>query len=291
MNIKRISLILLVFGLFVCLSTTYAVSWNDLASNNGKNVYDAQIKSNNAIVVNVNEKVSYALATIYTNNVTWNWGDGSHIKVIKTKLKSDVVRLTHKYTKPGKYIIQINQKVTYNGLLDGSNIYGLNVEIPSTYAVVYVVKKPDLCYTKVTRNVDSSGNVRAITLGIKNKGAKNAPASVLLIKYNDPKVNKYADIFNNKTKREKYLAKYKNDKKKYNKAYNKLKKYANLKKKLDKYSNTAKVCALKSGKSTTVTVSFNVPKKYKKYLKTIILNYNNKFSESITSNNIFSDKL
>jgi uncharacterized protein (DUF2141 family) len=290
MNIKKISIILLLFGVFLCLSTAYAVSLADLATNDGKNVYDAQVKGGNTIVVNVNEKINFALSTRYTDSVEWNWGDGTPIQTTKTKVqKADVVKLSHKFTKTGKYIVKINQIVNYNGPLDGlGSNNSINVQTPYVYAVVYVVKKPDLYYTNVKRNVDNKGIVRTITLGVKNKGAKNAPKSYVLIKYNDPKVNKYAAIFKNKKKRDKYLKKYKNNKKKYKTAYNKLKKYYNLKKELNKYTTKVKIKALKSGKSTVITLNFKIPKKYKKYRKTIILNYGNKFKESITSNNIFS---
>jgi uncharacterized cupredoxin-like copper-binding protein len=53
-------------------------------------------------------------------------------------------------------------------------------------------------------------------------------------------------------------------------------------KKLKQYTKTAKVKALKPGKSTQVVIKFQIPNKYKKYVK---VNSNNKISESIKSNN------
>jgi len=294
MNIKKISLILLLLGIFLSVSSAYAANYDDLGSNNGKNVYDAEIKDGRTIVVNVNEVINFALSTRYTDSVEWDWGDGSAVQTTKTKTqKADSVSISHKFTKTGTYIVQINQIVEYHGAIEdmgwgeGSSITVSNGDV---FAIVKVVKKADLSYTQVTRNVDKKGNVQAITLGIKNKGALNAPSSYVLAKYTDPTVDKYAAIFKSKSKRNKYLKKYKYNLKKYKAEYIKLKNYYSLKKKLDKYTKKVKIKGLKSGQSTTINIMFKIPKKYQKYQKTITLNYGNKFSESIKTNNVLSGK-
>lgn len=56
-------------------------------------------------------------------------------------------------------------------------------------------------------------------------------------------------------------------------------------KKLKQYTKTVKVKGLKPGKSAQIVIKFQIPNKYKKYVKYVQINSNNKVSESIKSNN------
>jgi PKD repeat protein len=56
-------------------------------------------------------------------------------------------------------------------------------------------------------------------------------------------------------------------------------------KKLKQFTTTAKIPALKSGKSTQIVVKFQIPHKYKKNVKYVRVNSNNILDESIKSNN------
>ncbi|MDR2966726.1 MAG: PKD domain-containing protein [Methanobacteriaceae archaeon] len=54
---------------------------------------------------------------------------------------------------------------------------------------------------------------------------------------------------------------------------------------LKKYSKVAKVKSLTSGKSTKLTIAFKIPYKYRKYIKKIKIDPENKIDESVKNNN------
>ena len=56
-------------------------------------------------------------------------------------------------------------------------------------------------------------------------------------------------------------------------------------KKFNKYTKSAKIPALKSGKSTSILIKFQIPYKYRNYVKYINVDSSNKITESIKSNN------
>ena len=54
---------------------------------------------------------------------------------------------------------------------------------------------------------------------------------------------------------------------------------------LKKYTKTAKIKSLKAGKSTVLTIAFQIPYKYRKYSKKIKIDPNNKLTETVKNNN------
>ena len=57
-------------------------------------------------------------------------------------------------------------------------------------------------------------------------------------------------------------------------------------KRLKQYTKTTKIPVLKPGRSTRIVINFQIPHKYKNYVKYIRVDSNNRISESIKSNNI-----
>lgn len=56
-------------------------------------------------------------------------------------------------------------------------------------------------------------------------------------------------------------------------------------KKINKYTKTAKIQALKPGKSSTAIINFQIPYKYRNHIKYVKVDSTNKITESIKSNN------
>jgi hypothetical protein len=163
-----------------------------------------------------------------------NFGDG-------TKKKS-TGWISHTYTKTGWKKIT----VTFNATFKEYNFWGVTAsgKICDATAIywVYIANKaqPDLrSISKYSSNAKDfkKGNVNFITIKVTNFGSVTSKATKIKVWYQDPK--------------------------KFGKVYNKLK----------KYTATAKLKALKPGKSTAVRIYFKIPKKYSKLVKNISLDY------------------
>lgn len=168
------------------------------------------------------------------SRATIDFGDGTK--------KSGTGYISHAYKKTGYYLI----KVTLSGTCTGFDLFGMQCNgtgkiINGTkYYVVYVANKPQLVLTKLTAGYTNQkdykkGNINFLSVKVSNVGSVSTKATKIKIWYQDPK--------------------------KFGKVHSKLK----------SYTVSAKLKALKPGKSTSVRIYFKIPKKLAKYVKNIKL--------------------
>lgn len=170
--------------------------------------------------------------------------------------------ITQTYKKTGWYLIKVNMNGTCTGFANSlfqlSDINGVGKIINGTkYYLVYVANKPQLSLSKITAGYTSKanykkGNIGFLDVKITNTGSLTSKATKIKIYYQDPK--------------------------KFGKVYSKLK----------KYTATAKLKALKAGKSTTVRIFFKIPKSYNNLVKNIRLDYLNKVNQISRADNLYS---
>lgn len=179
-----------------------------------------------------------------------NFGDGS-------KKKSNGW-ISHTYKKSGWKKITVTFNATFTKLDTGfmGNLSGKIQDATAIY-YVYVANKPQLSLSKITAGYTSKanykkGNIGFLDVKITNTGSLTSKATKIKIYYQDPK--------------------------KFGKVYSKLK----------KYTATAKLKALKAGKSTTVRIFFKIPKSYSKLVKNIRLDYLNKVNQISRADNLYS---
>lgn len=201
------------------------------------------------------KKISYK-ATINTD------GDGLATNLKGTKVsratidfgdgtkKSGTGYISHAYKKTGWYLI----KVTLSGTCTGFDFFGMQcngtgkINNGTKYYVVYVANKPQLALTKLTAGyTNQKGNINFLSVKVSNVGSVSTKATKIRIWYQDPKT------------------------------------FGKVNSKLKSYTASAKLKALKPGKSTTVRIYFKIPKKLASYVKDIKLDYGSKNKNQMSS--------
>jgi len=198
------------------------------------NVTKFQVTKGNKIsyraIVNTNVGMVTNLKNAKVKGATIDFGD-------KTKVKKGKGWISHTYKKAGWHLIKVNMNATgkgYDFLGRTSNGTG-KITNGTKYFLVFVANKPQLVYTKIgptalsQRDVTAyqkKGQINYLAVTVKNIGPKVTKATKVSIFYQDPK------------------------------------RFGKVDKKLKKFTGTAKLKALKPGKSTNVVVKFTIPKKY-----------------------------
>jgi len=137
---------------------------------------------NKTAQVNLKEKLSFTsfVSGSYAKkaNITkvkWDFGD---------KTKKTGITTSHKYTKAGKYTIQVTATTKYNGkTYTSTNVYN-----------VYVVKKVDFSIESVIKNTDKKKNVVSLTVVVKNRGALASKATEIKVWYSSSALKKYSKV-------------------------------------------------------------------------------------------------
>lgn len=169
-----------------------------------------------------------------------NFGDGT-----KTSSKGWVA---HTYKKSGWYKILISFNATFkNASCMGQNVNGTIIGATKEY-LVYVSKKPQLALTQISCGYNSfknykNKNVDYLVVKVANVGSAASKATQIKIWYEQP--NKVGAVYS----------------------------------KLKGYTKSANLKALKPGESTTAIVYFNIPKKYAKLWKDVLLDSLNKLNQ------------
>lgn len=184
---------------------------------------------------------------------TVSFGDGT--KKIGNKW------ISHKYKKSGWYLIKVNLNATFTkGYLYGMDLPG-NVVNGTRIYLVYVENNPQLSISKVTSGYNTitnykKKNIDYLDIKVINIGSKTSKATKIKIWYQKPGAKNFGKVYS----------------------------------KLKKYTASAKLKALKPGKSTTVRIFFKIPKKYLKLVKNIRLDSLYRVREISRANTLYSFK-
>lgn len=200
-----------------------------------------KIKFKASVNTNGNAALITDMSGVKIKNAYITFGDGAK--------KRSTSWISHTYKKTGWYKIKVTFNATFNKCkflgMDSSGT-GQIVDASKEY-LVYVANKPQLGLSNIKAGYSSyknykKGNINFLDVKITNTGSVTSKASKIKIWYEQP--NKFGKVYS----------------------------------KLKKYTKTAKLKALKSGKSTTVRIYFSIPKKYSKLWKNIRLDSLNKIN-------------